>query len=140
RELFFVAFLVTAMIGIVGVVFGLMSCYFRSPEDNVLMRILDFFNILPSLLFIIVFAAIVPKYSVWSFSLIMAAFNWMGIARIIRSKALAEREQEYVQASRTLGTSSFKTMFSHVLPNVSSLLILSMILKLLYKSGLTVGI
>lgn len=135
-----IGLLVTAMIGVIGVVFGLASGYFGGHVDNVLMRILDFFNILPSLMFIIVFAAIVPKYSVWSFSLIMAAFNWMGIARIIRSKALAERELEYVQASKTLGTSSFKTMFSHVLPNVSSLIIVTMTLQLASNIGLESGL
>jgi len=135
-----IGLLVTAMTGIIGIVFGLASGFFGGHVDNVLMRILDFFNILPSLMFIIVFAAIVPKYSVWTFSLIMTAFSWMGIARIIRSKVLSERELEYVQASKTLGISSFKTMFSHVLPNISSIIIVTMTLMLASNIGLESGL
>src|SRR5699024_1171500 len=67
---------------------------------------------------------------VLSFSLIMTSFLWMGIARLIRSKALQEAELDYVQASRTLGTSNFKIIFTHLLPNVSSLIIVTMTLNL----------
>lgn len=89
---------------------------------------------------VIVFVAIVPKYSILTFSLIMTAFLWMGIARLIRSKALQEKELDYVQASKTLGTSNFKIMFTQVLPNLSSLIIVTMTLNLAANIGLESGL
>ncbi|MUK88748.1 ABC transporter permease subunit [Ornithinibacillus sp. L9] len=135
-----IGILVTLMTGIIGVVFGLVSGYFGGHIDNIMMRILDFFLILPFLMIVIVFVAIVPKYSIWTFSLIMTAFLWMGIARLIRSKALQEKELDYVQASKTLGSSNFKIMFTQVLPNITSLIIVTMTLNLAANIGLESGL
>lgn len=135
-----IGILVTLMTGIIGVLFGLISGYYGGTRDNILMRILDFFLILPFLMIVIVFVAIVPKYSIIGFSLIMTAFLWMGIARLIRSKALQEKELDYVQASKTLGSSNIKIMFSQVLPNLSSLIIVTMTLNLAANIGLESGL
>ncbi|MUK88753.1 ABC transporter permease subunit [Ornithinibacillus sp. L9] len=135
-----IGILVTLMSGLIGIVFGLVAGYFGGHVDNVLMRILDFFQILPFLMIVIVFVAIVPKYSIWTFSLIMTAFLWMGIARLIRSKALQEKELDYVQASKTLGSSNIKIIFTQVLPNITSLIIVTMTLNLAGNIGLESGL
>ncbi|MFS0673259.1 ABC transporter permease [Ornithinibacillus sp. 179-J 7C1 HS] len=135
-----IAFIVTALIGIIGVVFGLVSGYFGGHIDNIMMRVLDFFQILPFTMIVIAFVAIVPKYSVMTFSLIMTAFLWMGIARLIRSRALQEKELDYIQAAKTLGTSNIKIIFKHVLPNCSSLIIVTMTLNLASNIGLESGL
>ncbi|GIO26758.1 ABC transporter permease [Ornithinibacillus bavariensis] len=135
-----IAIIVTLMTGFIGVVFGLVAGYFGGHIDNMLMRILDFFNILPFTMIVIAFVAIVPTYSVLTFSIIMAAFLWMGIARLIRSKALQEKELDYIQAARTLGTSNFKIIFKHLLPNCSSLIIVTMTLNLAANIGLESGL
>lgn len=135
-----IGILVTVMTGVLGIFVGLVSGYFGGTIDNMLMRTVDFFMILPFLMIIIVFSSITPKYSIWTFSLIMTAFLWMGKARLIRSKALQERELDYVQASKTLGSSNFKIMFSQVLPNLSSIIIVSMTLNLAANIGLESGL
>lgn len=135
-----IGILVTFMTGVIGIVFGLVAGYYGGTTDNVLMRILDFFLILPMLMLVIVFVSIVPDYTIVTFSLIMTAFLWMGIARLIRSKALQEKELDYVQASRTLGSSNFKIMFTQVLPNISSLIIVTMTLNLAANIGLESGL
>lgn len=89
---------------------------------------------------VIVFVTIVPSYGIVSFSLIMTAFLWMGIARLIRSKALQEKELDYVQASKTLGSSNLKIMFTQVLPNLSSIIIVTMTLNLAANIGLESGL
>lgn len=135
-----IGLLVTSMTGIIGILFGLISGYYGGTLDNILMRILDFFLILPFLMIVIVFVAIVPKYTILGFSLIMTAFLWMGIARLIRSKTLQEKELDYVQASKTLGSSNLKIMFTQVLPNLSSLIIVTMTLNLAANIGLESGL
>src|SRR5699024_2830234 len=140
RNSLLIGILVTVMSGTVGVLFGLTAGYFGGSTDNVLMRILDFFLILPFLMIVIIFVSLVPKYSIISFSLIMTAFLWMGIARLVRSKALQERELDYVNASKTLGTSNFTIMFSHVFPNISSIIIVNMTLALAANIGIESGL
>ncbi|APO43108.1 peptide ABC transporter permease [Paenibacillus amylolyticus] len=135
-----IAILVTVMTGFLGIVIGILSGYFGGLIDNVFMRIVDFFMILPFMMIVIAFVTAVPKYNIVSFSLIMTAFLWMGIARLIRSKALQERELEYVKASKTLGSSHLKIIFSQVLPNLSSIIIVTMTLNLAANIGLESGL
>jgi peptide/nickel transport system permease protein len=135
-----IGILVTVMAGIVGILIGLLSGYFGGHVDNALMRVVDFFMVLPTLMIVIVFVTITPDYSILGFSIIMAAFLWMGVARLIRSKALAERELDYVHASKTLGSSNFKIMFSQVLPNLTSIIIVTMTLQLAANIGIESGL
>lgn len=135
-----IGILVTIMTGVIGILIGLISGYYGGKVDNILMRVVDFFMILPFLMIVIVFVSVMPKYTILSFSLIMTAFLWMGKARLIRSKALQERELDYVQASKTLGSSNFKIMFSQVLPNLSSIIIVTMTLSLATNIGLESGL
>jgi peptide/nickel transport system permease protein len=135
-----IGILVTVMTGVIGILVGLVSGFYGGKIDNILMRTVDFFMILPFLMIVIVFVSVMPKYSILSFSLIMTAFLWMGKARLIRSKALQERELDYVQASKTLGSSDFKIMFSQVLPNLSSIIIVTMTLSLAANIGLESGL
>ena len=135
-----IGILVTVMTGVIGILVGLVSGYYGGKIDNIAMRTVDFFMILPFLMIVIVFVSISPKYTILSFSLIMTAFLWMGKARLIRSKALQEKELDYVQASKTLGSSDFKIMFTQVLPNLSSIIIVSMTLSLAANIGLESGL
>ena len=135
-----IGIIVTLLTGLIGVLVGLVSGYFGGTVDNIFMRFVDFFMILPTLMIVIAFVTAVPKYSIVSFSLIMTAFLWMGIARLIRSKALQEKELDYVQASRTLGSSNLKIMLVQVLPNLSSIIIVTMTLNLAANIGLESGL
>lgn len=135
-----IGIIVTMLTGLIGVLVGVVSGYFGGTIDNIFMRVVDFFMILPTLMIVIAFVTAVPKYGVVSFSLIMTAFLWMGIARLIRSKALQERELDYVQASRSVGSSHIKIMFSQVLPNLSSIIIVTMTLNLAANIGLESGL
>ncbi|MEK4405539.1 MULTISPECIES: ABC transporter permease [Sporosarcina] len=135
-----IGILVTVMTGVIGITVGLVSGYFGGKIDNIAMRIVDFFMILPFLMIVIVFVSVSPKYTILTFSLIMTAFLWMGKARLIRSKTLQETELDYVQASKTLGSSNLKIMFTQVLPNLSSIIIVSMTLSLAANIGLESGL
>ncbi|MER2089489.1 MAG: ABC transporter permease [Sporosarcina sp.] len=135
-----IGILVTLMTGIIRITVGLVSGYYVGKIYNIVMRIVDFFMILPFLMIVIVFVSVSPKYTILSFSLIMTAFLWMGKARLIRSKALQETELDYVQASKTLGSSNLKIMLTQVLPNLSSIIIVSMTLNLAANIGLESGL
>lgn len=140
RNSFTIGVAITVMSGIFGLSIGLISGYFGGKVDFVIMRVLDFLMVLPTLMLIIVFVVIVPKFSVWSFIGIMSVLLWFGKARLIRSRALAERELDYVNASKTLGTPDWKIMLFEVFPNLSSLVIVNMTLNLAGNIGIETGL
>lgn len=135
-----IGFAITIMASIIGIGVGLTAGYFGGTVDNILMRIVDFFLVLPFLMIVIVFVVIVPSYTILGFSLIMTAFLWMGKARLIRSKALQERELDYVNAAKTLGTPNIKIMFGHVLPNLTSIIFVNLTLTLAANIGIESGL
>ncbi|MFC5540451.1 MAG: ABC transporter permease [Bacilli bacterium] len=140
RNSIFIALAITLITGLIGIVVGLICGYFGGWVDYIIMRIIDFFVTIPSLLFIIVFVTLVPKYSVTTFILIMSLFLWTGTARLVRSKALSESKRDYVSASKTLGTGDFAIIRREVAPNLSSLLIVEMTLNFAGNVGIETGL
>lgn len=135
-----IAISITIITGIVGIIIGLVCGYFGGWIDNIFMRIIDFFITIPSLMLIIVFVTIVPKYSITSFIFILSIFIWPPTARLIRSKALSESRRDYVNASKTLGTSGFLIIFKEIMPNLSSILIVEMTLSFAGNVGIETGL
>ncbi|WP_044736483.1 ABC transporter permease [Geobacillus kaustophilus] len=140
RNSFTIGLAITLITGAIGLVVGLVAGYFGGWVDNVIMRIIDFILVLPFLMLVIVFVAIVPKYNVMTFILIMSAFLWTGKARLIRAKTLAERELDYVSASKTLGTPDWKIILFQILPNLSSIIIVNLTLNLAGNIGIESGL
>jgi peptide/nickel transport system permease protein len=70
----------------------------------------------------------------------MSVFLWTGKARLIRSKVLTEKELDYVSASKTLGTPNWKIILFQVLPNLSSIIIVSVTLNLAGNIGIESGL
>jgi len=131
---------ITLISGLIGLTVGLISGYFGGFIDNVIMRIIDFIIILPFLMIVIVLITVVPVFNVPVFIAIMSIFLWTGKARLIRSKTLAERELDYVNASKTLGTPNWKIIMFEVLPNLSSIIIVNMTLTLAGNIGIETGL
>lgn len=140
RNSFTIGLAITLITGAIGLIVGLVAGYFGGWIDNVIMRIIDFILVLPFLMLVIVFVAIVPKYNVLTFILIMSAFLWTGKARLIRAKTLAERELDYVSASKTLGTPDWKIIIFQILPNLSLIIIVNLTLNLAGNIGIESGL
>lgn len=140
KNSFLIAFGVTILCGIIGIIVGLISGYFGGGVDNFIMRILDFLSMLPTLMLIIVMVSLVPKYNVATFIAVMTAFGWFGKARLVRAKTLQQSSLDYVQASKTLGTNNFVIMFREVLPNIASIIIVNLTLNLAANMGLETGL
>lgn len=135
-----IALAVTIITGVFGVVLGLFSGYYGGLFDNIVMRIVDFISTLPSLVMIIAFLAIFPGFNVVRFTLVMSFFLWTGITRLVRARAIQEKELEYIQASKTLGTPHLKIIFTGLLPNISSIIIVNMTLNAAANVGLETGL
>ena len=140
RNSIIIGFTITILTSGIGIFFGLIAGYYGKWVDNVIMRIIDFITILPTLMIIIVFVTIVPKYTIATFVLIMSAFYWVGAARLIRSKALAESQKDYILASKTKGTKDFTIIFREILPNLNSIIIVELTLGFAGNIGIETGL
>jgi peptide/nickel transport system permease protein len=115
-----VAVLSTGLAAVVGAAAG----YFGRTTDRVLMWFVDLLLVLPSFL---VVAILSPAFRGGSWLLLvvlLAAFQWMITARIVRGMTLTLREREYVKAARFMGMRPWQIIRRHVLPNMASLLII----------------
>ena len=114
---------------VLGAGLGLVSGYYAGWRDTVLMRITDFFLVLPTLPLIIVLAALFGQ-SVLVTSLVIGLTSWPQTARIIRSQVLSLRERPLVQRVRSLGAGDLRIMRVHILPNVAPLIFANLALVL----------
>lgn len=140
RNSIIIGFSVTVLTTITGIIVGLIIGFYGGIVDNIIMRIIDFIQVLPVMMLIIVFVTMVPSYNMFTFVFIMSVFYWVGIARLVRSKALSEGRRDYVSASKTMGTPSWKIMFFGILPNISSILIIDSILGFAGNIGIETGL
>ncbi|RLC19430.1 MAG: ABC transporter permease [Deltaproteobacteria bacterium] len=114
----FVAALITVFSG---TLVGLVAGYYGKFMDEVLMRIVDFFMMLPELPLMIVLAAVLGP-SMWNIILVVSLVSWPTTARVVRSQVLSLKERPFVESSRCIGASNFQLMFSEILPNVVPLM------------------
>lgn len=135
-----IAIAVTVIANVVGIMLGIIMGYYGGFIDNFFMRIIDFFITLPTTMIIIVVVTIIPSYGIVDLILILAAFQWMSTARLVRSKALSEARRDYISAAKTMGTSDFAIMFKGLLPNLSSLLIVEVTLSFAGNVGIETGL
>ncbi|MFL0581417.1 ABC transporter permease [Solibacillus silvestris] len=135
-----IAIAITIIANVVGIGLGIIMGYYGGFIDNFFMRIIDFFITLPTTMIIIVVVTIIPSYGIVDLILIIAAFQWMSTARLVRSKALSEARRDYISASKTMGTSDFAIMFKGLLPNLSSLLIVEVTLSFAGNVGIETGL
>jgi peptide/nickel transport system permease protein len=121
RTAFRVGVLITMATILLGLVVGTTSGYFGGWLDEVLMRIVEVFMGFPFLLAAITLAAVLgtsPRFDRITTGMIaLIAFGWTTYARLLRGDILSVKERDYVMAARTLGSSHFRIMTRHVIPN-----------------------
>ncbi|MFB5196227.1 oligopeptide ABC transporter permease [Neobacillus sp. KR4-4] len=115
----------TFFVIILGTLIGSISGYFGGAVDSLLMRFTDFILNFPFLVFVIVLNAILfgKVNGLWVLIGTISLLSWGGIARIVRSKILAEKENEYITAAISIGCSPTKVIVKHLLPNILSTII-----------------
>src|SRR5690625_1261876 len=116
-----VGFTVTVISSVAGMIIGLYASYYRTL-DHILMRICDGLMAIPAILLAIaLMAALGPntRNVVIALSIVFTPY----IARVIRSSAIVVREQTYIEAMKAQGSSSFRIIWRHIMPNTISPLV-----------------
>jgi ABC-type dipeptide/oligopeptide/nickel transport system permease subunit len=122
--------LFTAIIAaLIGITVGALAAYFGGQRDEALMRFAEAFLLMPSFVVILFLVRIftilsphsflqhVPFLTLWIIIFTLGIFDWPPIARVCRTQVLKIKEQEFVEAARCLGSSTFRTLFSEILPS-----------------------
>jgi peptide/nickel transport system permease protein len=123
----------------IGIFFGAFSGYFGGRVDDLLMRVTEIFQTIPSFIFAILLVAIM-KPSIFSIVIAIAVVSWPGVARLVRGEFLSLKNREFVQACHTIGMSDLRVMLREILPNCLSPIIvigsLMVATAILIESGL----
>jgi peptide/nickel transport system permease protein len=120
---FAATFVSMAIGGAVGVIAG----YFGGAVDTILMRITDYFLVVPDVPLMIVVAAIWGP-SLFHIIIVIGILLWTSTARVIRAQVKSVRERVYVKRARALGAGHTRIVWRHVLPQVAPLLIANTVL------------
>ena len=135
-----IGFVATIVSVFIGIFFGAFAGYFGGRIDDILMRVTEIFQTIPSFIFAILLVAIM-KPSIVSIVIAIAVVSWPGVARLVRGEFLALKNREFVQACHTLGMSDFRIMLREILPNCLSPIIvvgsLMVATAILIESGST---
>jgi peptide/nickel transport system permease protein len=122
-----VGFAAAAVAMLIGGAVGIISGYFGGKTDITLMRITDYFLVIPDVPLMIVIAAIWGR-SLTNIIIIIGIIYWTGTARIIRAQVKSVRERVYIRRAQALGASDSRIIFRHVLPQVAPLLVANTVL------------
>jgi peptide/nickel transport system permease protein len=123
----FVGLVATVISILIGSVVGLVAGYFGRWVDASLMRVTDFFLVLPTIPLVIVLAAIFGQ-SLSILVLVIGLTAWPPVARIVRSQVLSLRERQFMMRVRSMGSSHVRLITRHVLPNVAPLIFANAVL------------
>ena len=112
----FIGLVVASLSAIAGVLIGLVAGYARGRVDTFIMRVMDIILAFPSLLLALVLVALLGP-GLLNAMIAISIVNQPHFVRLTRASVLAEREKEYVIASRVAGAGTFRLMFKTILPN-----------------------
>ena len=107
----------------IGVLYGVISGWKGGGVDNVMQRIIEIISSVPNLI-IAVLMLVVLKPGITSIIIAIAISSWTTMARQVRAETLSLKNEEYVLAARSLGESSSKIAWKHLIPNLSSIIII----------------
>lgn len=107
----------------IGVFYGIISGWRGGMTDTLMQRVIEIISSVPNLVVVILMLQVF-KPGMTSIILAIALTGWVTMARLIRAQTLQLKDQEFVLAARTLGESSVKIAFKHLIPNLSSIIII----------------
>jgi peptide/nickel transport system permease protein len=107
---------------LVGTLVGVVAGFLRGWTGSVLMRFTDLMMCFPALLLAIVLSAIFTP-SLWIVAVVIAMVNWVQIARVVYTQTVSLAERGFVEAARSLGATSSRILFRHIVPHLMPTLI-----------------
>lgn len=131
---------------LIAVVLGTMAAFFQGWVDVVIMRLVEVISAIPYLFLLILLRAMFPAnvnpiLALYVVIFLLSFIGWGGLARVVRGTLLSVREQDFVSAATALGARNGRIMFRHMLPTMTTYLIVELSLVIpgyiLLESGLS---
>lgn len=110
--------LITVLISLsIGLVLGSLAGFYRGRTDDIIMWFINVIWSIPTLLLVFAITLALGK-GFWQVFIAVGLTMWVNVARLVRGQVLGVRELEYVEATRALGFSNFRTIVHHIWPNI----------------------
>jgi peptide/nickel transport system permease protein len=109
---------------VIGVIVGALAGYYRGFLDDLLMRMTEFFLVIPRFFLVLVIVALFGN-SLWNVIFVIGLLSWPVTARLVRVEFLALREKEFVESARAVGASDWRIILRHILPNAAPPIVVS---------------
>jgi oligopeptide transport system permease protein len=131
---------------VIGVTYGAVAGYFGGRTDDVMMRIVDVIYSLPYIILVVILLALFER-SLFLLFAALGAVSWLTMARIVRGQVLSLKNEQFIEAARSIGVSNLKIIFRHIVPNTlgpvivyATLTVPSVILQEAFLSFLGLGV
>jgi peptide/nickel transport system permease protein/oligopeptide transport system permease protein len=124
-----IGFTAAAFSVLIGIPLGALAGYFGGRTDWVIMRIIELFSVVPSLLAALLLGAITGG-GFLTIILISALFGWVNVCLLVRAQVKALREKEFIRAAQALGASPWYIIRRHLIPNATSPIIVGFVLAI----------
>ncbi|EFE92280.1 putative oligopeptide ABC transporter, permease protein OppC [Oribacterium sp. oral taxon 078 str. F0262] len=111
-----VAFVAVIVNLLIGILYGGISGYLGGNVDEFMMRIVDIISTIPLTLYVILIMVLLGS-GLGSIIVALGSVYWVGMARVVRGQVLSLKQQEFVLAARTIGSSTSTILFRHLIPN-----------------------
>jgi oligopeptide transport system permease protein len=119
---------------LIGTVLGALAGYLGGPIDDALEWLYNVFTAIPYILLVFTFAAVLRTgpwadtlgKGIWTVVIILGLVGWTGIYRLVRAEYIKHRARDYVRAAEAIGASHASRMFTHILPNISHVVLVQL--------------
>lgn len=125
-----IAFTVGIVSTVVGTLIGALAGFYRGWIESALMRMTDVFIVIPLLAVAAVLGQMAGDSGILVLALVLGLITWTGLARLVRGEVLSLRERDFVVAAQAVGTSPWRIISRHVLPNAVGVIIVSATLSI----------
>jgi peptide/nickel transport system permease protein len=120
-----VGFLAAALALSIGVTLGIITGFYGGWIDDIVNWVISTLNSIPSLFLLLIIAAVLQP-SPETLIIVLGLLGWTGTTRLVRGETLSLREREFVVSARAIGASPLRIMFSHILPNLFSVIVITL--------------
>lgn len=120
-----IAFVAAALSLVIGVSLGLITAYYGGIIDDMVNWIIATLSSIPSLFLLLIVSAVLSPGPT-TLVLVLGLLGWTGTTRLVRGETLSLREREFVISAKAIGASPIRIMFSHILPNLFSVIVVTL--------------
>jgi len=135
-----VGFVSVGIASLIGIILGAAAGYHGGTVDATIMRLVDLMLVFPRFFLLLAVLAFL-RPSIWTIMAVIGLTGWMGVARLVRAEFLGLKEREFVIWSQSIGASTFRIIWRHILPNAMAPVLVAMTLgipaAILTESGLS---